>query len=107
MPAALKVIDAHARLGECCVFGLVSTEEELTRRMDENGIDATVVQPYPGARNAAKTRDRIAELCARSYIEAGFSAGASGYVVKSKMISELLPAIQTVLAGKEYGRLTA
>jgi hypothetical protein len=65
MPAALKVIDAHAHLGECCVFGLVSTEEELIRRMDENGIDATVVQPYPGARNAAKTHDRIAELCAR------------------------------------------
>ena len=43
----------------------------------------------------------------KCYIEAGFSAGGSGYVVKSKMTSELLPAIQSVLAGKEYGRLTA
>lgn len=49
----------------------------------------------------------VSEHSERSYIEAGFSAGASGYVVKSKMVSELLPAIQTVLAGKEYGRLTA
>ena len=38
----------------------------------------------------------------RSYIEAGFSAGGSGYVVKSNMMSELLPAIQSVLTGKEY-----
>ena len=42
----------------------------------------------------------------KCYIEAGFSAGGSGYVVKSKMMSELLPAIQSVLDGKEYGRLT-
>ncbi|HUY12841.1 MAG TPA: amidohydrolase family protein [Terriglobia bacterium] len=63
MARTLKVIDAHAHLGECCVFDLVSTEEELIRRMDQSGIDATIVQPYPGAKEAAKTHDRIAELC--------------------------------------------
>lgn len=63
MAATLKTIDAHAHLGECCVFGLISTEEELIRRMDESGIDATIVQPYPGAKEAAKTHDRIAEMC--------------------------------------------
>jgi hypothetical protein len=31
--------------------------------MDENGIDAAIVQPYPGARDAVKTHDQIAELC--------------------------------------------
>ena len=36
-----KVIDTHAHLGECCVFGLYSTEDEMLRRMDENGVDAT------------------------------------------------------------------
>lgn len=65
MARKLKVVDAHAHLGECCVFGLVSTEEELLRRMDENGIDATVVQPYPGVKDAPETHDRIAELCAK------------------------------------------
>ena len=60
-----KVIDTHAHLGECCVFGLVSTEEEMIRRMDECKVDATIVQPYPGAKNAAEVHDRIAELCAR------------------------------------------
>lgn len=65
MAKTLKVIDTHAHLGECCVFGLESTEEELLRRMDENGIDATIVQPYPGAKWAPETHDRIAELCAK------------------------------------------
>ena len=45
-----KVIDTHAHLGECCVFGLYSTEEEMIRRMDGCGVDATIVQPYPGQR---------------------------------------------------------
>jgi uncharacterized protein len=58
-----KVVDAHAHFGECCVFGLTSTEEALIRRMDESGIDATIVQPYPGAKEAAKTHDHIANLC--------------------------------------------
>lgn len=49
----------------------------------------------------------VSENKENSYIEAGFSAGASAYVVKSKLISELLPAIRSVLAGKEYGRVTA
>jgi|SRR5690242_21817174 len=46
----------------------------------------------------------VSEHGEKSYIDAGFSVGASGYVVKSKMMSELLPAIQNVLGGKEYGR---
>lgn len=60
-----KVIDTHAHLGECCVFGLYSTEEDMLRRMDENGVDATIVQPYPGAKDYLKRHDEIADLCAR------------------------------------------
>lgn len=60
-----KVIDTHAHLGECCVFGLVSTEEDMMRRMDECKVDATIVQPYPGAKRAAEVHDRIAALCAK------------------------------------------
>jgi uncharacterized protein len=65
MSEKMKVVDAHAHLGKCCVFDLATTEEELLARMDESGVDATIVQPYPGAKNAAETHDRIAELCAR------------------------------------------
>ena len=60
-----KKIDTHAHLGECCVFGLLSTEEDMLRRMEECGVDATIVQPYPGATTASKTHDRIADLCAK------------------------------------------
>lgn len=58
-----KIVDAHAHLGECHVFGLNNEASDLIRRMDENGIDAAIVQPYPGARDAVKTHDQIAELC--------------------------------------------
>jgi predicted TIM-barrel fold metal-dependent hydrolase len=58
-----KVIDTHAHLGECCVFGLFATEEEMIRRMDESGVDATIVQPYPGAKDYLHRHDEIAELC--------------------------------------------
>jgi hypothetical protein len=60
-----KKIDTHAHLGECCVFGMYATEEDMIRRMDESGVDATIVQPYPGATNYLKTHDEIAELCAK------------------------------------------
>ncbi len=46
----------------------------------------------------------ISEHREQAYVEAAFGAGATGYVVKSKMISELIPAIREVLAGNEYGR---
>jgi uncharacterized protein len=58
-----KIIDAHAHLGNCCVFGLNNKENDLIRRMDENRIDAAIVQPYPGAGDAVKAHDQIAELC--------------------------------------------
>ena len=60
-----RKIDTHAHLGECCVFGLLATEEDILRRMEECGVDATIVQPYPGATMASRTHDRIADLCAR------------------------------------------
>ncbi len=65
MPKTLNVVDAHAHLGGCCVFDNNTTEEELVFRMEESGIDATIVQPYPGAKEAAKVHDRIAEMCAK------------------------------------------
>ena len=65
MARTLKTVDAHAHLGGCCVFGITTTEEELIRRMDECEIDATIVQPYPGAKEAVKAHDRIADLCAK------------------------------------------
>ena len=65
MAGTLKVIDTHAHLGGCCVFDANTTEEDLVRRIDEGGVDTTIVQPFPGATEAAKAHDKIANLCAR------------------------------------------
>ena len=65
MARKLKVIDTHAHLGGCCVFGANTTEEDLVCRSDESEVDVTIVQPYPGAKEAAKTHDQIAEMCAK------------------------------------------
>ena len=65
MQGNLTVIDTHAHLGECCVFGLISTEEEMMRRMDENDVDATIVpQPYPGSKEPGKTQTIKSRSCA-------------------------------------------
>ena len=65
MSEALKIVDAHEHLGECRVFGLKATEDDLKRRMEESGIHAMIVQPFPGADDPVKAHDRIAELCAK------------------------------------------
>jgi uncharacterized protein len=59
------VVDAHAHLGGCCVFGVTTTEEDLIRRIDENEIDITIVQPFPGNKEPRKAHDEIAALCAK------------------------------------------
>ena len=37
-----------------------------------------------------------------SVVQAAFSVGASGYVVKMDVVSELLPAVNAVLSGKTF-----
>ena len=66
MARTLKMVDTHAHLGKCCVFDLATTEQDLLRRMDESGVDATIVQPYPGAEDAARQHDLIADMCQRN-----------------------------------------
>jgi predicted TIM-barrel fold metal-dependent hydrolase len=34
--------------------------------MDESGVDATIVQPYPGAEDASRQHDLIADMCQRN-----------------------------------------
>lgn len=45
----MKILDAHSHIGKCRVFDLDVTEEDLIKNMDANGIDAAIVQPFPGA----------------------------------------------------------
>ena len=47
----------------------------------------------------------VSEYRDQSYVRKAFASGASGYVTKSKVASELILAMKDILAGKEYGRL--
>lgn len=56
------MIDAHQHLGPCRVFGLNIEEDELMATLDNTGVDAAIVQPYPGAPDPVAVHDRIAAL---------------------------------------------
>lgn len=60
----MKILDAHAHIGSCRVFDLEVTEEQLIRNMNEKGVDAAIVQPFPGAfpQPPVQIHDRIAKL---------------------------------------------
>lgn len=58
----MKIIDSHMHLGECRVFGLLITEEQLIKYLEEYNITAAIVQPFPGASNPIEVHDRIHAL---------------------------------------------
>ena len=88
----------------------------------ESALDqARLLQPdvvvmdisMPGGGGVTATRKIRAELpgvrvvalsihSERIYLEAMLDAGASGYVVKNSLVRHLVPAIQSVAAGKQY-----
>jgi len=63
----MKILDAHSHIGKCRVFDLNVTEEDLIKNMDAKGIDAAVVQPFPGAdpQPPVDVHDRIAKLAGK------------------------------------------
>lgn len=59
----MKVIDSHCHLGACSVFGYDIDEESLLKNLEDNKVDAAIVQPFPGAQPDAKSvHDRIYKL---------------------------------------------
>jgi predicted TIM-barrel fold metal-dependent hydrolase len=59
------IIDSHAHLGSCRVFDATITADELMRTMDENGVDASIVLPLPGAPDCPAAHDAIAALASK------------------------------------------
>jgi predicted TIM-barrel fold metal-dependent hydrolase len=59
------IIDAHAHLGTCRVFDLDVSEHLLLEKLESNGVDALIVQPFPGAPDPAAVHNRIAALAER------------------------------------------
>ena len=58
----MAVVDAHVHFGPCRVFGWNMTEEDIISSMDRDGVDVSIVQPFPGTPDAVKTHDEIARL---------------------------------------------
>lgn len=61
----MKIIDAHMHLGECRVFGLDISEQEIIECMDKNEVHGVIVQPFPGCVDFRATHDRIANFAAK------------------------------------------
>ena len=58
----MPIVDAHSHLGECRVFDLDNSEQDLLGGMQRGNIDVSLVQPFPGPKSAKTTHDRIAAL---------------------------------------------
>jgi DNA-binding NarL/FixJ family response regulator len=64
-----------------------------------NGIEAA---PLIRKAHAAVKLVYLSQKTERSYVDAAFRAGASGYLVKGSMVNELAPALRAVAAGEYY-----
>jgi predicted TIM-barrel fold metal-dependent hydrolase len=59
------IVDTHQHLGRSMFSGVASTEEELLRALDENGVDVALVMPQPTLEDIRQVHDRIAAAVAR------------------------------------------
>ncbi|MDO4274567.1 MAG: amidohydrolase family protein [Eubacteriales bacterium] len=52
-------IDAHAHIGDCRVFDMNVTEKQFLHEMEKSGVDAAILQPFPGAFDYLAVHDQI------------------------------------------------
>ena len=62
----MRVVDAHVHLGKCRLFGIDYSPSDVLDSMDANGVDASVVQPVPGADNIEALHEQTAEMAAKN-----------------------------------------
>ncbi|MDA2938414.1 amidohydrolase family protein [Acidobacteria bacterium AH-259-A15] len=55
------IIDTHQHLGRSMFTGVETTEMDLLKAMDENGIDVALVMPQPTLEDIPQYHDRIAK----------------------------------------------
>lgn len=58
----MRIISAHAHIGDTRVFDAETSEQELIDAMDEAGVDISIVMPSAGCADAAAIHDRIARM---------------------------------------------
>ena len=122
-PACVLVVDDHPAVlrqtlellaGEFPVAGALHDGRQLHAAVARNHPDLIVLDiTLPGASGIDLARQLTASACAAKivfltvhadadYVRAAFDVGASGYVVKSRLASDLLPALRAALAGRRF-----
>jgi len=92
----VKVIDSHMHLGECTIFGLNITEEELLNYINKYNISAVVVQPFPGAPDVVKVHNAIYELSLKTNRRVLGMASVNPHLDKEFVSSELNRALKSL-----------
>jgi DNA-binding NarL/FixJ family response regulator len=100
--------------GEFDIVGAVKNGRDAvveTQRLDPDVLVIDVSMPVLDGLQAvsqlrcAKCRTKVVFLTVhedRDFVTAGFSAGASAYVTKAQLTTDLVPAIREVIEGRTY-----
>ncbi len=58
------IVDSHQHIGKCRIFNYDQDEEDIIKNMNTKGVDACIVQPFPGAfpQPPVDEHNRIARL---------------------------------------------
>lgn len=88
------VINSHAHLGPCKVFGLNFTEDDLIRAMDDNQVQKAIVQPFPGAPDPIEVHNRIAQMARRYPGRIYGLASANPHMEKQKYADEITRCVE-------------
>jgi DNA-binding NarL/FixJ family response regulator len=111
-----KIIEAVVQLlkGRYDIIGAVENGEQLVEaeaRLDPDLIVLDISMPVLNGIEAALRLKESASMAKvifltvhedRDFVEAAFSAGALGYVLKHRLATDLLPAIREVLRNRVF-----
>ena len=111
-----EILEAVSRLvdGECEIVASVHDGKSALEGVARLDPDVVVLDISMPVLNGIETASRLRESACRArvvfltfrddpdYVEAAFSLGAFGYVLKSRMASDLLPAIREVSEGRKF-----
>jgi DNA-binding NarL/FixJ family response regulator len=111
---ALPALVVSALTPECTVVGMVGDARALLKEMDRLAPDLVVLDiSMPGMSGLeaaceirrSHPRTRIVFLTVHEdpdFAQAAFAAGGLGFVVKSRLATDLLPAVRAALGGRRF-----